>query len=605
MNNSENDHETASRIAAVLINKGLKVSPPRFTPTSAAYNNKVELQMDSIRSPADEEDALSTAAVFVPILSNGFEGSPQLREDLFYAHKEQRIIVPVLMVKDTRLTWSAILTCGLGSQGTSIREALYNTTVATASISREPIDLSNWVDGDDKLWNLAMDMLVERVTSLAQSVAGSPSSLRASKMPLESTTSSSSSIDSASPATSRPSSVIYSAQRKPRLSILRPRSSIWNLSQGNIASAPSSYNGLRKDKLRGFPLLKKYLRPTLICADEELDTLYAKLDPNTRGWLLNNVAKWMGEVDNPEEDAVLWILGENGTGKSVAAAALIKHLPALLPDTRIAWTVARRDVATDAGSLLNNLVYKLSESWSEYTKALLETERKKGPEVFNNICNATLPQRLRLLLSDPLLAAVSSTPEETSVLFVIEGLEHFEDEEGMLDFVMVLKEEMRVLPPNVKWLFISEATQEVHDALVHLNPAHIELEGVLQRKDLMKWHRSLITPILVPDWEGENEDLDEAVYALTSRSGNSFLYTRFALAPIHISGVRFRGPKFVTAALETFPLDVDSTLLGLLTYLHAEATPADISLFRAVFGTLMFLKAPLSIPALAAFSACF
>ncbi|KAJ3250144.1 hypothetical protein HDU77_006938 [Chytriomyces hyalinus] len=553
---AERDTAVAQRVATALSQRGLSVS----------------MGSDAI----DTMGLDGRPSVFVAVLSTLFEATLTLREDLLYAHSASIPIAALIIDQSELLTWSVIL-------------ADRNTVSAS--------DCVGGVAEDGSQWGARLSSFVDKVAALvSRSPDSPPSSVIASQSMVPD-------------AKSRPNSGIFSVQRKPRLSILRPRSSIWNITQAPDVSATNSL--ARREKLRGLSLLKKYLHPSDISSPESLEVRYARLDATTRSWLINNIAKWVKQSD-AEDDTVLWLLGGSGAGKSTAAAALIKHLPQKAGNTHVAWALLSPNLYADTGDIINSLVYRLAESWSDFAKELTDLERKQKPLGFQKTVSSTIPQRLRTLISDPILMALSKVPLSTapSILFIIDGLEHFENESALNEFILTLKCELQILPPNVKFLFLSEPTDSINQAMSGLNPTHIELEGAYQLKDLKKVHQRLITQSLIANCKYEPEDLDEAVRALTLQCNNSFLYSRFAFEPIRISGIKFKSPHFIHQAIQIFPHNVNALLLGLLTYLYDEETAdiddpqkldEELSLFRKVFATLMFMKARVSVKCLSGF----
>ncbi|KAJ3018338.1 UNVERIFIED_CONTAM: hypothetical protein HDU68_011215 [Siphonaria sp. JEL0065] len=558
----DQDSTTAGSITSSLRKRGISVSP-------------------CLESTEEHEsDPLRESAVVAFCLSVSSENDPSLKGDIQFALTTEKPIVGVLLdgLDDLGFGWAGMVVggCSLGTVNFK--------PPATTMSARRTNRMSTFSP---------IESLCKTIIEKAREVPGSPL-FRTAKEEAELTT-----ADDEFPYV-RPTSSLSDNHRKPRLSILRPRSSLYNIAAANKVQLPSpaSTSVPESPELLGIAYLAHVLQPSSISSVKQVDIHYSRHHHETRYWLLNDVSKWTIETSS-RDDPVLWIHGPSGAGKTVVAATLIRSLPQYSNNVLVSWCLIRRDVYTDAGALINNLVYRLAEIWPVFATTLLDME----PNSVEAAALSTIPQRLRVLLSDPLLLALARIESslKPTILFVIDALDDMRPIRARKEFIRGLKAELEILPPNIKFLFTSVCSEDLKEDMNVLNPAHIELGGLFQRKDLNKLHRNEIQNVLVPNSVAGKDDLDDAVVTLTAKADGLFLYSRFAFEPMKLDGMKFKAINFAIQTIEAVPRDFSDVILGLLSYLYATANEEETEIFRKVMGALIILPNRISIAGLAGF----
>ncbi|KAJ3208927.1 choline dehydrogenase 7 [Entophlyctis luteolus] len=415
-------------------------------------------------------------------------------------------------------------------------------------------------------------------------------------------------------------------RRRSRLSIVRPKSSLWDIgaaarSGGSASSSPSlttvfessnlsPHRNFRQvpksvlSVLNGPALLEYVLKPSSISAQVQVDLQYARFNPSTRDWLLNDISKWLSETSR-EDDPVMWIFGGDCTGKTVGCAALIQNLPSFSGKTFLSWVMIHNCFRADAKHVINNLVYRLAESWPEFRSRIISYLESLDKLAIYDMLTATTPQRLHLLLTKPIaeiFAAKSSLPIPT-VLFVVDAIDNIKPESSRTEFIQCLKAEMGRLPPFVKFLFTSSFSDALSADLSTLSPTCLDLRNTFQKKDLNKIHRDEVKSLLA-GCNNENvdkDDLSDTAMLLTVKSNGSFGFGRFAFDLIQQHMSQFNNLVAITKSVETVPDSMDGIMSELVACLFEDASEEDVTNFRSIMGTLMLLHDKMSIPALSKF----
>ncbi|KAJ3141347.1 Dip2/Utp12 protein [Physocladia obscura] len=406
------------------------------------------------------------------------------------------------------------------------------------------------------------------------------------------------------------------SQRTKRLSILRPRSSMRNLR----ASLPPPAQ-LKKKKYTKSSL-SLFLNPSAISTQTQLDLLYSRFNPKTRGWLFSQISDWISK-SGKENSRILWVTGIEGSGKSTACAALIQDLPKQVNNILTTWVFLRQDVRANAKDAINNLIYRLAQVWPDFSAVL--TTCIEALDSTSSSC-LSIPRQLRLLFTAPLLKLLSIIPYPPKIVCFVDGVNDIYPAEARREFIFSLKTELNVLPASVKFVFTSPYSEEMKGEIAHFDSVeNIELAGPFHRRDLNKVHRSDIMSMLVPTVisnssltdevlkvlrddtleDGEvNDELHDAAMTLTAKSDGIFLYSRFAFEAMKMEGLRYRNVSVGSRTIEAMPnSSFPDILMGFTSYLYRAdcLTDYDTSVFRSIMGALPHFQKPISINGLASF----
>ncbi|KAJ3073151.1 hypothetical protein HDU99_002026, partial [Rhizoclosmatium hyalinum] len=177
------------------------------------------------RSSPNSDEQLSESAVFAVCLSQSCERDVLLKDDVLYAISGKKESVAILFIpgdienKDKCLGFGWV---GLASSSVSLGAVILDPASATFPPPSRASSVA---------FNRAIESICQKVLTAAREIPGSPAYRIAKQEAAEYGNEDISYV--------RPGSSL-SQHRKPRLSILRPRSSLWNIAAGNklVPNAP-------------------------------------------------------------------------------------------------------------------------------------------------------------------------------------------------------------------------------------------------------------------------------------------------------------------------------------------------------------------------------
>ncbi|KAJ3411073.1 hypothetical protein HDV05_002772 [Chytridiales sp. JEL 0842] len=501
-------------------------------------------------------------------------------------------------------------------------------------------------------WDLLMDDAAEMIKK--RDPSGSPmrscSSFSRGSVTASSLSSSRpSSVDLPGGSPGRPQSITVNATTRSRSS-LRRSISIQKMLTGSptmLASKPSKWKLSQQQQQQitatgetrsemsvksDIEIAREWLKPHLV---DEFENLASMLHPSTRTEVLEELTKWALDPP-PAADSTstlskrsVLLHGPAGSGKSVLTAHLLSKLQQPTPTSLSSRTTHTNTLLTSytllsstdtrrscISTTFNTLSFRLAQRSPPFLQALLQLY-KLDPEIANP--ETAPPMRFRKLIVDPLNAVLLDPPNFSGsgkALLVLDGLDELE--RGVRrELVLAIRGEWERLGQGVKVLFTVRDTQSVDDldvlkkemGVVLAGGWDVELAGVMQRMDLLAYARSVVVEEILErggvEMTGEEEEyVEEACLTLMGKSGESYLWMRWALMPLYTAKLENGGgsglnAKEVYHMVENLPDGLGDLIQSVLTTEFHGASEDLISYFPRVMGLLIGLKQPMSINAFA------
>ncbi|KAM0559325.1 hypothetical protein ACHAPJ_004347 [Fusarium lateritium] len=283
--------------------------------------------------------------------------------------------------------------------------------------------------------------------------------------------------------------------------------------------------------------IREWLRPTEYDLDsgEYRKQLAFHLE-GTGGWLhhADNYRNW---YESPEH-GLLWIKGVPGSGKSVAAAAMIHNLAQ--EDVPVLYFFFRQIV--DANHRPINLVRDWLDQILEYCPPLQVT-LSNYVDQSRPLDSISIDELWRLLKT-----ALESIPR---IYCVVDALDEMDD--GNSDFITRLADLGCWRPSSVKVLLTSRPTANVEAAMRGAQFLDVRMEEKLVDVDISTYVRYCLADSSLS--ESDQQLVKEAV---PGRANGLFLYAKLAMKAFLEPGIDIHD------TIRKLPLDLDDMYIGIL-----------------------------------------
>ncbi|KAJ3337669.1 hypothetical protein HDU83_008579, partial [Entophlyctis luteolus] len=326
-------------------------------------------------------------------------------------------------------------------------------------------------------------------------------------------------------------------------------------------------------------LLRERLNPVDGPLENDLRRLLSEHLPGTRGWLLDEILKWLSH----ESDRAFWIEGGAGMGKSVMAGQVIKTLRSR--NALGAFFICKHNDAdrNDARKLVFTIASQLSE-WSTTFGVILSRVLRENVDL--NIYG--VPAIFEMLIVKPLTELEASLKMKPSiVVIVIDALDECGDVIGRSGILEALVEFTK-LPNFVRLLVTSRPESDIVARLdKHFKPRRLEPDSKANKDDVGLFFTGLVKEVGVSGGLLAND----AVETLADKSDGLFIWSQLVADDLRSVGKRLTKEDVdgVTPGLDSL---YGNTLKRVFDDLRASGEAVETA---AVLRTIVTLARPLAI----------
>ncbi|KAJ3200265.1 hypothetical protein HDU82_009040, partial [Entophlyctis luteolus] len=326
-------------------------------------------------------------------------------------------------------------------------------------------------------------------------------------------------------------------------------------------------------------LLRERLNPVDGPLEDDLRRLLSEHLPGTRGWLLDEILKWLPD----ESDRAFWIEGGAGVGKSVMAGQVIKALRSR--NSLGAFFICKHDDIhrNDARKLVFTVASQLSE-WSTTFGGILSRVLRENEDL--NIYG--VPVIFEMLIVKPLRELESSLQMKPStVVIVIDALDECGDAIGRSGILEALVEFPK-LPNFVKLLVTSRPESDIVARLdKHFKPRRLEPDNKANKNDVRLFFTGLVREVGVSGGLLAND----AVETLADKSDGLFIWSR-----VVAESLRSFGKPLTTEDVDGVTEGLDDLYANSLKRVFDDLRDSDEATETAkVLRTIVTLARPLSV----------
>jgi len=245
-----------------------------------------------------------------------------------------------------------------------------------------------------------------------------------------------------------------------------------------------------------------------------------------RQWLLDAVGEWMEN----DSSRVFFITGEPGIGKSAVMATLTCTFSRRIGAHH--FCVDGLQDSLNPTRFVHSLAAQLARHLTGYRNALATVDFDALPQddpssLFRRLivdpCNKKPPEQVAVILIDAL---------DEALIF------------GDANIAKVVRDRMRELPEEVRFILSSRSHSEIIDMFSEFNPREICSEDTQNKKDVLDYlEQRLCAPELLAIVNGFGLDISSAAKLIAQKGEGNFLYITNVVTAIEAQQLDLRNPE--------------------------------------------------------------
>ncbi|EUC53523.1 vegetative incompatibility protein HET-E-1, putative, partial [Rhizoctonia solani AG-3 Rhs1AP] len=239
--------------------------------------------------------------------------------------------------------------------------------------------------------------------------------------------------------------------------------------------------------------------------------------PGTRVDVLANILAW---ANGNSKDAVYWLNGMAGTGKTTIAYSVCTELASKHVLAASFFCSRLREECSDVNKIIPSIAYQLAQFSPPFRRAL-SMVMENNQDAHHKMLN----EQFETLIRKPLLAALAAQPLESErLVVVIDALDECINKESTRDILDVLLVKSNDLP--IKFIVSSRPEPQIRD---RMNDNRIKSKLVLHELDTGSVHTDIETYVREELKPMSPAPAESQIQALVKKAGILFIYAATAV----------------------------------------------------------------------------
>ncbi|CUA76158.1 Cilia-and flagella-associated protein 52 [Rhizoctonia solani] len=239
--------------------------------------------------------------------------------------------------------------------------------------------------------------------------------------------------------------------------------------------------------------------------------------PGTRVDVIANLLAW---ANGSSMDAVYWLNGMAGTGKTTIAYSVCKELSDKRTLAASFFCSRLREECRDVNRIIPSIAYQLAR-FSPAFQSALSTVMEEDQDAHHRV----LTEQFQMLIQRPLLTTISNNPlDPVKMVVVIDALDECEDKDAIQDILGLLLKHAVNLP--IRFIVSSRPEPQIRDLMideqVKAKLVLHELDTGDVQVDIETYVREELKPMNPPPAESQ-------IAALVAKAGILFIYAATAV----------------------------------------------------------------------------
>ncbi|ORY48719.1 hypothetical protein BCR33DRAFT_848072 [Rhizoclosmatium globosum] len=366
---------------------------------------------------------------------------------------------------------------------------------------------------------------------------------------------------------------------------------------GSVGGGVLKRAGIEEEDGVGRVLLKNWLQPVDFSVD--LENYEAEYVVGTREWVDSVVLQW-----RESNERVLWVNGGAGTGKSIIAFRLSKFQPDGFKLGSVFFCRHNDEQKNSPEKVVASMAWDLASRFP-VVKAHMEAVMDQNILEVAESGKSSLLSRPIEAFQSLIIGGLNilgehhkqmNTPYNETILLIVDALDECDPKSRHL-LLKILSQSCEALPEFVKVFVTARPDLDIFNSLTKTDPFVLKTTSKENWDDIEKFISTRFASIwkLSVDQLQQNQELTECVKELVVKSEGVFIYARNACELLS-NEFQFADPKAMLKEIQNLDFGPDSIYSVILN--REFLTEQDLDEFRHVFGTILGVKEPVSLPTL-------